>query len=67
MAQEEEAGSIRIVESAVEPRIPVGPDRWQLLLPVAMVGLLMGLAVALLVHYVRHGTLSSSRPPARQA
>ena len=61
LAKEEQAGSIRVVESAIVPRIPVGPNRQQFVLPSAAVGLLVGIVVALLVHYVQRGSLRVRR------
>ncbi|MBI4200985.1 MAG: hypothetical protein HY531_01695, partial [Chloroflexi bacterium] len=63
LAKEEETSSIRIVESAVVPRVPVGPNRRQYIVPAAAIGLLTGIVVALLVHYVQTGSLRAGRRP----
>ena len=61
LAKEEQAGSIRVVESAIVPRVPIGPNRQQFVLPAAAIGLLVGVVVALLVHYVQRGSLRVRR------
>ena len=67
LANEEQAGSIRVVESAIVPRVPVGPNRQQFILPAVAVGLLVGVVVALLVHYVQRGGLRVERSGTSQS
>ncbi len=66
LAKEEQAGSIRVVESAILPTAPIGTSRQQFLLPAAVIGLLVGIAVALLVYYVQEGNLRA-KPKRRGA
>ncbi|MEE8442262.1 MAG: GNVR domain-containing protein, partial [Dehalococcoidia bacterium] len=65
LAKEEQSSSIRVVESAIVPRVPVGPNRQQFILPAAVSGLVIGVFIALLVHYVQTGSLrvDGSSPP----
>ena len=57
LTKEEQASTIRVVESAIVPRVPVGPNRQKFILPAAVSGLVIAVFVALLVHYVQTGSL----------
>jgi uncharacterized protein involved in exopolysaccharide biosynthesis len=53
IAKEEQAGSIRVVEAAVVPQVPVGANRLRNIVSSAVLGLFLGVVVAFLVHYVQ--------------
>ncbi|MBI2935667.1 MAG: hypothetical protein HYY31_02495 [Chloroflexi bacterium] len=53
IAKEEQTGSIRVVEQAVEPQAPVGPNQRMNVLLGAALGLALGVGAAFVVHYVR--------------
>jgi uncharacterized protein involved in exopolysaccharide biosynthesis len=54
IAKEEQAGSIRVVETAVEPRVPVpGDPGWNLRLLSPFVGVFLGVMLVFLVHYLQ--------------
>lgn len=54
IAKDEQAGSIRVVEAAVEPQVPLAPDRGRNLLFLApILGLFLGVALVFLVHYLQ--------------
>jgi uncharacterized protein involved in exopolysaccharide biosynthesis len=54
IAKEEQAASIRVVEKAVEPRIPVSTEgRRKVLLLSAVLGLFMGVVLVFLIHYLQ--------------
>ena len=61
LAKEELGGTIRVVESPIVPQVAVGPRRSQIFLPIGAVGLLVGIVMALMVHYIQNGTLKA--PP----
>ncbi len=68
LAKEEQAGTIRVVESPIVPQVPVGPRRSQIFLPVGAIGLLVGIVMALMVHYIQRGTLRAAPPaPSRRS
>ena len=62
IAKAGELGSIRVVESAVEPRVADGPDRRRHLLFGAVLGLLLGVALAFFLHYLQGGASNHDRP-----
>lgn len=49
----EQAGSVRIVEEALVPELPVGPGKFRVLAFTAIAGLLIGTFLAFLFDYVR--------------
>ena len=53
IARGEQAGSIRVVESAVEPQVPVGRNQQRTLLGAGALGLLLGVVLAFFVHYLQ--------------
>jgi uncharacterized protein involved in exopolysaccharide biosynthesis len=54
IAKEEQAGSIRVVEAAVEPQVPVGRARGRNLFFLAPVlGLFLGVVLVFFVHYLQ--------------
>jgi uncharacterized protein involved in exopolysaccharide biosynthesis len=63
IAKGEQAASIRVVEAAVEPQVPVGVGgRRNVLLLSAVLGLLLGVVLVFLVHY-----LQGPEPPRRES
>ncbi len=62
LAKEEQGGTIRVVESPIVPQVPDGPRRSQVFLPVGAIGLIVGIVVALMVHYLQKGTLRAAQP-----
>jgi uncharacterized protein involved in exopolysaccharide biosynthesis len=55
---------MQVVESAVAPSVPVGPDRRQLVLVAAMLGLILGVVAAFSVNYLQ-GDAASRQEEAR--
>jgi uncharacterized protein involved in exopolysaccharide biosynthesis len=54
IAKEEQAGSIRVVEAAVEPQVPVpGASRRNLVFLAPVLGLFLGVVLVFLVHYLQ--------------
>jgi uncharacterized protein involved in exopolysaccharide biosynthesis len=53
IAKEEQAGSIRVVEAALVPQVPVGANRRRNVVLGAVLGLFLGGVVAFSVHYVQ--------------
>ncbi|MFH1140135.1 MAG: GNVR domain-containing protein, partial [Chloroflexota bacterium] len=67
LAKEEQGGAIRVVESPIVPQVAVGPGRSRIFLPAGAIGLLVGIVMALMVHYIQKGTLKASPPaPSRK-
>ena len=63
IANAEQAGSIRVVESAVEAQVPL-PSGKRLTLPLAAVlGLFLGVGVAMFVHYLQGPQPAREGPP----
>lgn len=62
IANAEQAGSIRVVESAVEPQVPVPSGRRQNLVLAAVLGLALGAGLAMFVHYMRSPQASRQEP-----
>ena len=52
-AKANQADSTRVVESAVEPQVPVGPNQRRYLLLPAALGLFLGVVLAFFVHYLQ--------------
>jgi hypothetical protein len=64
IAKEEQAASIRVVEEAVEPRIPVSTDgRRKVLLLSAVLGLFLGVVLVFLIHYLQGPEASRQQSP----
>jgi uncharacterized protein involved in exopolysaccharide biosynthesis len=53
ISKEEQASSIRVVEAAVVPQIPVGANRLRNIVLGATLGLFLGVVLAFFVHYVQ--------------
>ena len=53
ITKEEQTTAVRVWESAVEPRVPVPVDRRQNIMLAAIVGLLLGVLAAFVIHYLR--------------
>jgi uncharacterized protein involved in exopolysaccharide biosynthesis len=70
IAKEEQAASIRVVEKAVEPRIPVTSDaRPRVLLLSAVLGFFLGVVLVFLIHYLQgpEGSRRETLPPTSDA
>ena len=52
ITKEEQTTAVRVWESAVEPRVPVPVDRRQNIMLAAIVGLLLGVLAAFVIHYL---------------
>lgn len=65
IAKAEESGSIRMVESAVEPQVPVGPNRRLNVMIGGVLGLLLGVIMAFVVNTLQspQSTRQERQPP----
>ncbi len=62
IAKEEQAGFIRVVETAVEPSVPVGVLPQQDVITIAVIlGLVLGVEMAYFIHYVQRPQASRQR------
>ena len=66
IAKEEQAGSIRIVQSAVEPRVPVGPNRLRNVFLAAIFGLMLGVLIVSIGHYLQRSQAQQQEKPPPQ-
>lgn len=67
IAKAEQAGSIRVVEAAIEPQARVAPNRRQSVLVAGVLGLVLGVVAAFGVHYLQTAYQSPGGGPRRQA
>ena len=59
IAKSEQEGSIRIVESAIEPQIPIGPARRSTLIMTGVISLMLSVAMAFLLQYIQDSRIFS--------
>ena len=57
LAKEEQGGTITVVESPILPQVPYEAPRRQVFFLTGAMGLVVGITMALLVHYIQRGTL----------
>ncbi|MBI21892.1 MAG: hypothetical protein CL780_06570 [Chloroflexi bacterium] len=61
IAKSEQEGSIRIVESAIEPQIPIGPARRSTLIFTGVISLMLSVAMAFLLQYIQDSRIFSRK------
>lgn len=61
IAKEEQAGFIQVVESAVAPSVPIGPERRQFVIIAAGFGLIFGVVLAFLIQYLQGAETTARR------
>jgi len=61
IAKSEQEGSIRLVEGAIEPQVPVGPARRATLIMTGVVSLMLSVCVAFLFQYIQDSGVFARR------
>lgn len=62
IAKQESASSIKVVESAVAPQVPIGPNKKMNVIVAGVLGLFVGVLLAFFKHYMAGGAEESKEP-----